>query len=159
MKIYHYANNTKEYIGHTTARLDPLETKLKKRNIYLYPKNTTNIKPPDCKENEKQVFNGNNWVIVPDNRKKVVYDTATKQPRMITMLGDEIKDNETDLIPDTYDIWDINTKQWVYSEELEMELTVYKRIETNFFQIIKDTIDKDLTFDEFKAKIQEVIGE
>lgn len=67
MNVYKYDDNG-EYIGTETALLDPLETKLQGKNIYLLPANATFTAPPEEKEGFARVWNGESWQEVEDHR-------------------------------------------------------------------------------------------
>lgn len=68
MNVYIYDEKTKEYIGTEAAQLDPLETKLQQKNIYLLPANATFTAPPAAKEDFARVWNGEAWQEVEDHR-------------------------------------------------------------------------------------------
>lgn len=46
MLVYHYHETTYEYITTTEARLDPLETQIQKKPIYVLPAHATFVAPP-----------------------------------------------------------------------------------------------------------------
>ena len=57
MKVYHYHPETTEYLGETGgASLDPLETKVQGKEVFLLPAYATFELPLDAKKNEKAVF-------------------------------------------------------------------------------------------------------
>lgn len=62
MLVYHYDEETKEFLYEEEAHLDPLETLAKGKNIYLLPANATFKKPCNPKEGFKIIFNGNDWI-------------------------------------------------------------------------------------------------
>lgn len=62
MLVYHYDEETKEFLYSEEAHLDPLETKLKGKDVYLLPANATFKKPYNPKEGFKTIFNGNDWI-------------------------------------------------------------------------------------------------
>ena len=68
MNVYKYNEETKEYIGTETALLDPLETKVQGKNIYLLPANATFTAPTEPQESCVNVWNGKSWEQVEDNR-------------------------------------------------------------------------------------------
>lgn len=68
MNIYKYDEKTKEYIGTEQAMLDPLETKKQQKNIYLLPANATFTEPTEAQEGYVNVWNGEAWEQVEDNR-------------------------------------------------------------------------------------------
>ena len=69
MKIYKYDPKTKEYKATETAMLDPMESKLQGKDVYLMPANATDIEPP-IKEGYVAVWNGQGWGLVEDHRKQ-----------------------------------------------------------------------------------------
>lgn len=68
MNVYKYDEKTKEYIGTEEALLDPLETKLQGKNIYLLPANATFTAPTEPQDGYVNVWNGEAWEQVEDNR-------------------------------------------------------------------------------------------
>lgn len=68
MELYLYDEITKEYKETIEAYLDPAETALKGEPVYMYPANSTGIKPPVAGDNEIVLFENDNWVIKPDYR-------------------------------------------------------------------------------------------
>ncbi len=68
MKLYLYDEITKEYVEEIEAYLDPEETKIQGKKVYMYPANATDIEPPTTKEHEIVIFENDNWVIKPDYR-------------------------------------------------------------------------------------------
>jgi len=63
MKLYHYSERTKEYVGSTSARRDPLEP-----DKFLIPARAVTVSPPVPGQNEAVIWNGSEWEIVPDYR-------------------------------------------------------------------------------------------
>lgn len=68
MNVYRYDEITKEYIGYEEALLDPLETEQQGENIYLLPANATFTAPTEPQEGYVNVWNGEAWGQVEDNR-------------------------------------------------------------------------------------------
>ncbi len=68
MFSYHCHPKTREYEGRkTVARPDPLETKLRGKEIYLRPANSTFNEPPPTGANEAaRMLDDLTWEIVPD---------------------------------------------------------------------------------------------
>jgi hypothetical protein len=64
MKLYHYDKDTKEYIGSSEARLDPLELQINKVERYLIPANAATEEPPECKESETVIYVDSKWAVV-----------------------------------------------------------------------------------------------
>ena len=86
MIFYIYDEKTKEYIGPQNGFIDPLETKKRGENVYLFPRNATYQKPPKTEENQALIFNGDEWEIVADYRGQTYY-IGTEQHEM-KELGD-----------------------------------------------------------------------
>lgn len=68
MNVYKYDELTHEYTGVETAQLDPLESKLQGKDIYLLPANATFTAPLVVKEGYTQVFKDGVWNYVEDHR-------------------------------------------------------------------------------------------
>lgn len=76
MQVYKYDEKTKEYIGTEQALINPLETELQGKTIYLLPANAT-FEQPNLQEGFASVFNGK-WENIEDNRGKEYWlDTDT----------------------------------------------------------------------------------
>ena len=76
MQVYKYDEKTKEYIGAEQALINPLETELQGKTIYLLPANAT-FEKPNLQEGFASVFNGK-WENIEDNRGKEYWlDTDT----------------------------------------------------------------------------------
>ena len=69
MQVYKYDELTKEYIGVETAFLDPLETEIQGKEVYLLPANATFVEPT-VKDGYANVWTGEAWEQVEDNRNK-----------------------------------------------------------------------------------------
>ena len=69
MQVYKYDEQTKEYIGTEQALIDPLETELQGKEIYLLPANAT-FEKPNLQEGYASVWNGTQWENIEDNRGK-----------------------------------------------------------------------------------------
>lgn len=77
MQVYKYDENTKEYIGTEQALINPLESELQGKGIYLLPANAT-FAIPVLKDGFASVWNGEQWENVEDNRGKEYWlDTDT----------------------------------------------------------------------------------
>ena len=77
MQVYKYDEQTKEYIGTEQALIDPLESELQGKTIYLLPANAT-FEKPNLQEAFASVFNGTQWENIEDNRGKEYWlDTDT----------------------------------------------------------------------------------
>ena len=90
MLLYKYDKNTKEYVGCLgEALIDPLESKLKGKDIIVIPPCCTPRQPKILQENTVNVFNEEimDWEVVEDYRGLRGFDSKTKQPMMITGIG------------------------------------------------------------------------
>lgn len=77
MQVYKYDEQTKEYIGTEQALIDPLETELQGKEIYLLPANAT-FEKPNPQDGFASVWNGTQWENIEDNRGKEYWlDTDT----------------------------------------------------------------------------------
>lgn len=77
MQVYRYDEQTKEYIGTEQALIDPLESELQGKEIYLLPANAT-FEKPNLQDGFASVFNGIQWENIEDNRGKEYWlDTDT----------------------------------------------------------------------------------
>lgn len=70
MNVYKYDEITKEFMSVETAFLDPLETELQGKEVYLLPANATFTAPLVVKEGYTQVYKDGVWNYVEDNRNK-----------------------------------------------------------------------------------------
>lgn len=76
MNVYKYDELTKEYIGAEQALINPLESELQGKTIYLLPANAT-FEKPNLQEGFASVWNGK-WENIEDNRGKEYWlDTDT----------------------------------------------------------------------------------
>ena len=69
MQVYKYDEQTKEYIGTEQALINPLESELQGKTIYLLPANAT-FEKPNLQEGFASVWNGEQWENIEDNRGK-----------------------------------------------------------------------------------------
>ena len=69
MQVYKYDEQTKEYIGSEQTLINPLETELQGKTIYLLPANAT-FEKPNLQDGFASVFNGTQWENIEDNRGK-----------------------------------------------------------------------------------------
>lgn len=87
--VYKYDKKTKEYLGRAKALLDPLETKLQQKEIYLLPADATFIAPA-LQEGYVSVFKKDAWENIEDNRGKEYWlqdDAYGTPPRKMETLG------------------------------------------------------------------------
>lgn len=65
---YKYDKTTHEYLGKDYARLNPVETKIQGKEVYLLPPYYTMIEPPELAEHKIAVFENDGWVVKDDYR-------------------------------------------------------------------------------------------
>ncbi len=70
MNIYHYDKTTNEYLGSSTAKLDPID------NDAMIPASATSVEPPSTAANEVAIFDGTDWSVQPDHRGYSGYDAS-----------------------------------------------------------------------------------
>ena len=76
MQVYKYDEQTKEYIGTEQALINPLESELQGKTIYLLPANAT-FEKPNLQDGFASVWN-DKWENIEDNRGKEYWlDTDT----------------------------------------------------------------------------------
>ena len=66
-------------------------------------RNCTEIEPPETKDGEIAVFSGTNWIVMEDNRRKLMYNVHTAEEQRVTQPGpipDGWSLNEDDVDPD-----------------------------------------------------------
>jgi hypothetical protein len=137
MNIYHYHRNTHEYLGSTEARIDPLETVMQEREVYLIPANATVTPPPEVTTNQVAVWENEAWVVKEDHRGKTCYEKATAAPIVITEIG-VIPDTLTELVPAVCSEWDGD--QWgVDGTALKSKVLADKLSELAAYRYDKET--------------------
>lgn len=82
---YSYNSEGNEFAGVFPAIRNP-----RRQSEYLLPSMATFKKPPEIKQNETVIWNGNDWIIEPDFRGELQVDIETKEISKIEYIG-EIK--------------------------------------------------------------------
>jgi len=119
MKIYNYHKITKEFLFESEAKLDPLETKLKKENVYLIPNNATEQPiPKKILKGQIVVFENNKWVIKKDIR-GIYYSIEDGKEIKVNFLDYDISNLTKIPRPSIYHIW--NNNNWELTKEKEEE--------------------------------------
>lgn len=94
MNIYKFDEKTKEYIGSAPVLLDPLETAMQKKDVFLIPANATTAKPPAKKEGYARIWDGSKWEHIEDHRGQKYwlesdkYGTPAREMQTIGKLPD-----------------------------------------------------------------------
>ncbi len=87
MNIYHYHPETREYVGITEARSDPLETAKTGQTVYLIPAHATTDQPPQAGSNQVAIRTNEAWELVDDYRGREYWNKDTGEAVTITELG------------------------------------------------------------------------
>ena len=153
MKIYLFDRNTKEYIGEEEASSNPEETRVKGEFVPLLPPNATLIVPPEFSEGKTPIFNGNNWEIVDDFRKKFMKVDDNFDVSEITSLGSQkgyyvVEKSIGELIrkcPSNYKIQD-GIVVMKSEEEINLEACEKRKskFEAEYFQTSKGWVKRDV---------------
>jgi hypothetical protein len=86
MLVYNYDEKTKEFISAVEAYLNPEETKVQGREIYLVPANATTEVPNKTGENQVNIFEVNRWIVKDDFRGQKMVD-KTMIPESVNFIG------------------------------------------------------------------------
>ncbi len=73
MIVYHYDRTTKEFLDSSEARLNPVETEMQGKEVYLIPAWATKIESLTPGKNEVSIFINDTWEIQPDFRDSKYY--------------------------------------------------------------------------------------
>ena len=97
-------NDNGEFICEHKLQIDPLETKLQGKNVYVgLPQNATIIKPMKVLKDEVAVFNGNEWIKIKREILKKNEDIKEKTLDELKELKiKEIKDKTAEVILSRY---------------------------------------------------------
>jgi len=113
MIIYNYDSITLEYIGESEARLDPEETRIQKKEIWLLPLYATFIKPIKVAKNKVAVFVNDKWIEAHDYRGQLVYSKDNPVNTFIVNAIGSIPSEYTLIAPACeFPKWDVD-KGWV----------------------------------------------
>lgn len=66
-EIYTYNEESNEYIGESITILDPEETRIQGKEIWMMPPNSTELKP-ELREGYAPIWNGKSWDYIEDHR-------------------------------------------------------------------------------------------
>lgn len=146
-KVYTYDEKTKEYKGEQDARLDPLESQLQGKDIYLLPANAT-FKKPTLKEKDGFVVGfdtkADKWVYLPNYKGRKYYDqNGINEVREVGNLLEGqtlISEEDAKLIEEGKLVFDDKTKKLIeYVEPVEFKISKKEgEIETLNNQLIRD---------------------
>lgn len=85
MLVYNYDPFTNEYTDYCEASLDPAQSKIEGKDVYLIPAYATTVKPPKAKTNEVVIYD-NGWQIKADYRGKYIVN-ADMKPYIYDKIG------------------------------------------------------------------------
>ncbi|EPX8934733.1 tail fiber assembly protein [Morganella morganii] len=112
MKIYHYYQNTGEFIAAGMADPDPLT-----EGNWLIPAHATEIEPLKAKPRYAVCFINGQWEYIRDYRGSTAYSKADRQSVPVDFVG-ELPDTLTLSKPETdFDEW--NGKKWVTNTQAQ----------------------------------------
>lgn len=127
MYLYHYSSKTREFTHKSQARLNPLETKKQKKNIYLKPANATFDKLPVLEDGKTPVYNSS-WSNVVDNRGSKYFLLGDIKEYTIIKLGEDFPEgylNAVDPVVEARKLADwANSRRYSLRLELQQDLTV-----------------------------------
>lgn len=90
MKEYFYNEDTKEFVFEQEAFIDPLETELAGKEVYMLSANATFVEPPAKREGYAIVWNGTEWEEVEDHRGTLYWELTSSyydNPVLVEELG------------------------------------------------------------------------
>jgi len=88
MKGYLYSEITKEYLTEYTLQKDKLESKILGKDVYMMPNNCTLKEPLPFEKDEKLIFNGEEWIIMPKAEKEEK-EKIEETPESTVMMKEE----------------------------------------------------------------------
>lgn len=124
-KIVYKYNEITHKINAKTIYEDPRQP-----GVFSIPVGCTEEAPPEPKEFKAILPDGKGWKVVDDFRKKIYYDTQTKQQVKIYNIGEQPAEGWTELAPGPFDIW--NGSRWQYDKELELQYILNQRQQAYF---------------------------
>ena len=117
--VYFYDEKTKEYSYEGYAQLDPLESEIQGREIYLLPANATFEKPFEKKDGWTQFWEDEKWMEIEDFREKEYWPSGS------SFYDSPIKMKEVGPLPEGATL----TRPEKTEEELEIERLIKAKSE------------------------------
>lgn len=166
MKVYQYIENNGELISEVDAQVDPLESRIQGKDVFLIPKNCTKEIPFKTKEGEINIFNGLKWEIKEDHR-GIYYDKYTKEKINFIEFGN-VPENLTDKEPPSNnfnyiewinDDWNISPENEIIIEKQSIKSDLLLS-DSTYIHVVDDIIsiliDKQiLSLLDFPIEVQE----
>ena len=171
-KTYTYSYVTGEFLLADEAALDPLESEIQGKNVYLLPADSTFTEPPEAKAGFARVWNGDAWEYVEDHRKAIVWKSYAESMQ-IKDLG-PLPSGYSETRPEPPQTKEVRTFSkfgiWVATRNLPIapgsEFTVWETFETflseqklmsGWAQLV-DLVEDNPFFEEFYPKAVETFG-
>jgi hypothetical protein len=81
MLLYHYDKESKVYLGMSEATKDPLESKLRGKDVFLIPAHSTEVPPPVPPEGFLAVWRDDRWSLetIPQVKKEIPLDESEQE--------------------------------------------------------------------------------
>ncbi len=89
MKCYSYNERSKVYSGEVDAQIDPLETRIQGKDVWILPANATLAEPPVVGKRQVAKWNGESWEVVADWTHCQLYNPKKKDEISISEIGQE----------------------------------------------------------------------
>lgn len=93
MDIHHYHPETKQYLGTTSARLDPVATAREGKPVYRIPANATTEAPKKAPDGNVNVFKGGKWIhspVIVIGNEKVPEVNLTEEEKKEALIQNEM---------------------------------------------------------------------
>ncbi len=137
MQYYNFDPETGEYRGAHQARLDPLESRRQRQDVYLLPAHATFIAPPKAKAAKAALFRNGAWQLVPDLRGVTYWDAGGEHA--IGALGESVPAGAaTDPRPTVHHV--LADGKWVLDLPGLRQAT-WRRLEEDLHRYIFETRD------------------
>ena len=133
MKAYKYNSENKKYEGEATCQIDPLESEIAGKEIYLLPADCTYEVPPEEKDGFDIVWNGDEWEYKEQEKEK--------EPEPYVPTEDELKAQVRTVRDEYIQITQNRIDRYRNQKELGIETTdteeVFKRL-LEYTQYLRD---------------------
>lgn len=159
MYLYHWDKETREFLGVSPARIDPLESCKKNETVYLQGSPfTTLVQVPYFEKNEIPVWDGEKWIVKKDYRGEVIYNIKTSESFIVSGIG-EIPEGYTKEKPTKNSEWvagkwEISLKKTINEKLLELKTFRNKKENEDVsFGQIKISIDRENWLELYRKKL------
>ncbi|BFM16264.1 hypothetical protein R50073_24470 [Maricurvus nonylphenolicus] len=104
MDLHYFDSITGEYIATTKAEIDPLESSIAGKPVYMKVPHTTFDSPIEVQTGFACVREGGKWTAKEDHRASVIYSVTDKSEKKISDFG-PIPTGYTKNVPGEFDKW------------------------------------------------------